>query len=174
MEEDESEALAAALCRSPARRSTEAFDAAPAPVVNDADTGMDPVSEEAHLREIWRELGVGTSGYINVDELARVCDHIGMDEMSDDVSRVVDDITVCLLHSVVLFSAQELAHLFDKLDVDQDGLVSFSEFLRGLFQHGNTPAATPISTQRCELTKPCSSHSIIDHDIDLLFLSSAE
>ena len=143
-EDDESAALAAAL-RSPAQRSTEAFESTQ-PIINDADTGMDPVSEEAHLREIWRELGVGTSGYINVDELARVCDHIGMDEMSDEVNNTATYMPSVLYRLIVI--AQELAHLFDKLDVDQDGLVSFSEFLRGLFQHGNTPAATPISTQR--------------------------
>ena len=60
--------------------------------MSDLENALDPVSEEAHLREIWRELGVGTSGYINVEELARVCDHIGMDEMSDDVSKRTGDV----------------------------------------------------------------------------------
>ena len=31
---------------------------------------------------------------------------------------------------------QELANLFDRLDTDSDSLVSFQEFLEGLFQHG--------------------------------------
>ena len=52
---------------------------------------LDPVSEEAHLREIWRELGVGASGYIALHELALVCEHIGMDEMSDEVSDKMSD-----------------------------------------------------------------------------------
>ena len=92
--------LAAALARSPARRSTETFETGGTgdainntqPINDGEAVGMDPVSEEAHLREIWRELGVGTSGYINVEELARVCDHIGMDEMSDDVSNRTGDV----------------------------------------------------------------------------------
>ena len=45
-----------------------------------------------------------------------------------------------------IFSLKELQHLFDKLDVDMDGRVSFHEFLHGLFQHGGsgTPTATPV------------------------------
>ena len=44
---------------------------------------------------------------------------------------------------------QELQHLFDKLDVDSDGRVSFHEFLHGLFTHGgpSTPSATPVRPQ---------------------------
>ena len=57
-------------------------------VMPDVENLLDPVSEEAHLREIWRELNVGTSGYIALDELAKVCEHIGMDEMSEEVSDV--------------------------------------------------------------------------------------
>ena len=58
-----------------------------------------------------------------------------------------------LMSFVLLF--QELQHLFDKLDVDGDGRVSFQEFLHGLFQHGSpaTPS-TPgrsLSTPRSKL-----------------------
>ena len=57
----------------------------------------------------------------------------------------------------MLFVAfQELQHLFNKLDVDHDGRVSFQEFLHGLFQHGGpspgpaTPVR-PLSTPRHKL-----------------------
>ena len=49
--------------------------------------GLDGLSEEEHLREIWRELGVGVSGYLTVSELSTVCQHIGMEEMNDEVSQ---------------------------------------------------------------------------------------
>ena len=53
--------------------------------MSDLENALDPVSEEAHLREIWRELGVGQSGYITMHELGTVCEHIGMDEMTNEV-----------------------------------------------------------------------------------------
>ncbi|XP_052276394.1 ninein-like protein isoform X3 [Dreissena polymorpha] len=74
--------------------------------------------EENYLRDIWTNLGVGKHGYIDIDELARVCNHIGMEEMD----------TV------------QLQQLFDKLDADGDGRVSFKEFQEELFQH-NTPSS---------------------------------
>ena len=53
------------------------------------------------------------------------------------------------------FCFQELQHLFDKLDTDADGQVSFEEFLIGLFQHGGsvTPSTPhrPLSTPRSKL-----------------------
>ena len=58
----------------------------------------------------------------------------------------------------IYFAYQELQHLFEKLDVDGDGHVSFQEFLHGLFQHGgpNTPRTSstpvrPLSTPRQKL-----------------------
>ncbi|CAH1791982.1 unnamed protein product [Owenia fusiformis] len=84
---------------------------------------LDPVSEEEHLKQVWRELKVGRDGYLTMPELAKVCSHIGMEETTDE----------------------EIQHLFDKLDVDQDGKVSFHEFLHGLFQHGGpTMPSTPV------------------------------
>ncbi|XP_021369452.1 ninein-like protein isoform X3 [Mizuhopecten yessoensis] len=82
------------------------------------------LTEEDYLRNIWKTLGVGQRGYITLSDLSAVCDHIGMDEMDDD----------------------ELQQLFDKLDSDADGKVSFNEFLHGL-QHSAPPAcpATPRS-----------------------------
>lgn len=54
------------------------------------------------------------------------------------------------------FTFQEMQHLFDKLDVDGDGQVSFKEFLQGLFQHGGptnppTPVTRTLSTPRQKL-----------------------
>ena len=47
-------------------------------------------TEEAHLRAIWRELGVGKNGYLTVKELSKVCQHIGMQDMDGDVSIISD------------------------------------------------------------------------------------
>ncbi|XP_076357637.1 uncharacterized protein LOC143250628 isoform X2 [Tachypleus tridentatus] len=71
-------------------------------------------------------MDVGKDGYLNVEELTSVCEHIGM-EMSDDV----------------------VTQLFDKLDCDQDGRISFEELLQGLFQHGG-PSATHLSSYSCD------------------------
>lgn len=38
-----------------------------------------------YLQDTWKKLGIGQSGYLNVEELARVCEHIGMD-MTEEVS----------------------------------------------------------------------------------------
>lgn len=40
---------------------------------------------------------------------------------------------------------QDLGDLFDKLDADNDGRVSYDEFVNGLFEHGNPP--TPSRPQ---------------------------
>ena len=45
-----------------------------------------PLSEEEHLRTIWRELGVGKDGYLDMSELSAVCDNIGMEEMNAQVT----------------------------------------------------------------------------------------
>lgn len=42
--------------------------------------------EEEYLRDIWTNLGVGQNGFIDIDELARVCKHIKMEDMNDIVS----------------------------------------------------------------------------------------
>ena len=46
---------------------------------------LDQASEEEHLRAIWRDLGVGKSGSLTISELAVVCEHIGMEEMDEEV-----------------------------------------------------------------------------------------
>ena len=53
--------------------------------IAEMENALDPVSEEQHLRDIWRELGVGTDGSLTLNELATVCDHIGMEEMNAEV-----------------------------------------------------------------------------------------
>lgn len=88
------------------------------PMESDSNLETNP---EEYLQGIWKKLGVGKDGYLNLEELARVCERIGM-EMSDEV----------------------VTQLFEKLDCDQDGKVSFEEFLQGLFQHGG-PQSTELS-----------------------------
>lgn len=84
-------------------------------VASDADLSpsfnSNPVQ---YLQETWKKLNIGQSGFLNVEELALVCEHIGMD-MTEEV----------------------ISQLFEKLDCDQDGQISFDEFLQGLFQHGD-------------------------------------
>ncbi|XP_013414596.1 ninein-like protein isoform X3 [Lingula anatina] len=110
-------------------------------------SALDPVSEEQHLKAIWRELGVGQMGSLSIHELSTVCEHIGMEEMTDE----------------------ELSQLFERLDVDQDGQVSFDEFLRGLFQHGgsNLPSTPirPISSQKQKLKLQMSMSMNIDESL---------
>uniref|UniRef100_A0A2R5LIL6 Putative myosin class ii heavy chain n=1 Tax=Ornithodoros turicata TaxID=34597 RepID=A0A2R5LIL6_9ACAR len=77
---------------------------------------------DEYLRGIWKKLNVGRDGFLNVEELAGVCEHIGM-EMNDE--------TIC--------------QLFDTLDCDRDGKISFEEFVQGMCQHsGSTPLVAPL------------------------------
>ncbi|KAM4042343.1 ninein-like protein [Anomaloglossus baeobatrachus] len=75
---------------------------------------------ENQVRDIWEELGVGHNGYLNRQELATVCKNIGLEDLGDE----------------------ELEDLFNKLDRDGDGTVSFQEFQEGLFSHAPLPAAS--------------------------------
>ncbi|XP_030108099.1 ninein-like protein isoform X4 [Mus musculus] len=79
------------------------------------------------VQGIWHELGIGSSGHLNEQELAVVCRSIG-------------------LHSL---EKQELEELFSKLDQDGDGRVSLAEFQLGLF--GHEPPSLPASSS---LIKP--------------------
>lgn len=77
---------------------------------------------EEYLRATWRKLNVGRNGYLQVQELAGVCEHIGME---------MDEEMIC--------------QLFHTLDSDQDGKISFEEFLQGMFQHGRAPNSRGVS-----------------------------
>ncbi|XP_022094689.1 ninein-like protein isoform X2 [Acanthaster planci] len=80
-------------------------------------------TEADQVQAIWDEVGVGQDGFLDIRELATVCQHIGMEDMDEE----------------------ELNNLFNKLDVDQDGKVGFQEFLEGLFRHeGPRPPTTPL------------------------------
>ncbi|XP_071833057.1 uncharacterized protein [Apostichopus japonicus] len=72
-----------------------------------------PATEKDQVQKIWEDVGVGKDGFLDMDELAIVCEHIGMEDMDKE----------------------ELLNLFSKLDEDQDGRVGFDEFLLGLFRH---------------------------------------
>lgn len=43
-------------------------------------------SEEDYLRTAWGKLGVGQDGYLDQSQLAVVCECIGMEKLSDEVS----------------------------------------------------------------------------------------
>ena len=79
----------------------------------DSSIDGDTLSYEEYLRDIWKQLNVGHDGYLTVDELYRVCEHIGMNISNDQI----------------------IEQLFDRLDSDQDGRVSLTEFVDGLFQY---------------------------------------
>ncbi|KAM9248334.1 ninein-like protein [Dugong dugon] len=84
---------------------------------------------ESQARVIWEEFGVGSSGYLNAQELALVCQSIGLRRLEKE----------------------ELEDLFNKLDQDGDGKVSLEEFQLGLFSHGPTSlpeSPTPIHPSR--------------------------
>uniref|UniRef100_UPI00398E842F ninein-like protein isoform X2 n=1 Tax=Pristiophorus japonicus TaxID=55135 RepID=UPI00398E842F len=81
-----------------------------------------PAATENHVQAIWDELGVGKNGYLNREELATVCDNIGLKDLK----------------------GEEVDDLFRNLDKDGDGKVSLNEFLLGLFRHG--PTASSPST----------------------------
>ncbi|KAK3610897.1 hypothetical protein CHS0354_017499 [Potamilus streckersoni] len=94
-------------------------------IMGEMEKTVDMQSEEDYLRAIWDQLGVGKQGFITLLELGQVCNHIGMEEMNDI----------------------ELKQLFEKLDADQDNLVSFDEFLVGLSQHSGTATSSISSNQ---------------------------
>uniref|UniRef100_A0A5F9D152 Ninein-like protein n=1 Tax=Oryctolagus cuniculus TaxID=9986 RepID=A0A5F9D152_RABIT len=81
----------------------------------------------SRVRGIWDALGVGSSGHLSKQELAVVCQSIGLQALDKE----------------------ELEDLFNKLDRDGDGKVSLEEFQLGLFSH--EPTSLPES---CTLVKP--------------------
>ncbi|XP_023405696.2 ninein-like protein isoform X1 [Loxodonta africana] len=85
---------------------------------------------QSQAQVIWEELGVGSSGYLSAQELAVVCQSIGLQRLEKE----------------------ELEDLFKKLDRDGDGKVSLAEFQLGLFSHG--PASLPESSTPIQLSRP--------------------
>ncbi|KAM3931512.1 ninein-like protein [Leptodactylus fuscus] len=91
---------------------------------------------ENQVRDIWEELGIGHNGYLNRQELATVCKNIGLEDL-------------CV---------EELEDLFNKLDRDGDGRVSFQEFQAGLFSHAPVPtASTPLKKRHQQVEE--NSHN---------------
>ncbi|XP_048646367.1 ninein-like protein isoform X5 [Marmota marmota marmota] len=99
-------------------------------------------SPERQVRGIWEELGVGSSGHLNEQELAVVCQSIG-------------------LHGL---EKEELEDLFNKLDQDGDGRVSLAEFQVGLFSH--EPASLLESSTLLKSNKPWSHCQSLDFSMD--------
>uniref|UniRef100_A0A8D1YQ64 Ninein-like protein n=1 Tax=Sus scrofa TaxID=9823 RepID=A0A8D1YQ64_PIG len=89
-------------------------------------------SPESRVRDIWEELGVGSSGHLTEQELALVCQSVGLRGLQKE----------------------ELEDLFNKLDRDGDGRVSLEEFQLGLFNHG-----PPQLLESSTLVKPNGSWS---------------
>ncbi|XP_019335622.1 ninein-like protein isoform X6 [Alligator mississippiensis] len=118
---------------------------------------------ENQVRNIWEELGIGDTGYLNKHELAIVCENIGLKELEKE----------------------ELEDLFKELDRDGDGRVSFKEFQLGLFTRGpislpvcSTPVKQPWQWPRCQASEE-SGHrtaapSFLTHPESLHLFSSID
>ncbi|XP_071067702.1 ninein-like protein isoform X7 [Dasypus novemcinctus] len=87
---------------------------------------------ESQVRGIWDELGVGSSSHLSKQQLALVCQNIGLQGLKKE----------------------ELEDLFNKLDQDGDGRVSLQEFQLSLFSHGPTSLL-----ESSILAKPCQPWS---------------
>ncbi|XP_015452289.1 ninein-like protein isoform X3 [Pteropus alecto] len=97
---------------------------------------------ESQVRGIWEELGVGRSGHLSEQELAVVCQSIGLQGLKKE----------------------ELEDLFNKLDQDRDGRVSLEEFQLGLSNYGPTSllkSSTPV-----KLSRSWSHHQSLDFSVD--------
>ncbi|XP_044119769.1 ninein-like protein isoform X5 [Neovison vison] len=93
---------------------------------------------ESRVRGIWEELGVGSSGHLNEQELAIVCESIGLQGLEKE----------------------ELEDLFNKLDQDGDGRVSLEEFQLGLFNHG--PTSLPESSTPVKPSMSWSHYQVLE------------
>ncbi|XP_069463923.1 ninein-like protein isoform X5 [Ambystoma mexicanum] len=93
---------------------------------------------ENQVRDIWIELDVGNNGYLNKQELATVCQSIGLKDLKNE----------------------EVEDLFHKLDQDGDGRVSFKEFQLGLFSHG--PTSLPITSTPFRQKRQWSLHQALE------------
>ncbi|XP_044933520.1 ninein-like protein isoform X6 [Mustela putorius furo] len=93
---------------------------------------------ESRVRGIWEELGVGSSGHLSEQELAIVCESIGLQGLEKE----------------------ELKDLFNKLDQDGDGRVSFEEFQLGLFNH--EPTSLPESSTPVKPSMSWSHYQVLE------------
>ncbi|XP_054530895.1 ninein-like protein isoform X8 [Pan troglodytes] len=91
---------------------------------------------ESQIRGMWEELGVGSSGHLSEQELAVVCQSVGLQGLEKE----------------------ELEDLFNKLDQDGDGKVSLEEFQLGLFSH--EPALLLESSTRVKPGKAWSHYQV--------------
>ncbi|XP_031512380.1 ninein-like protein isoform X8 [Papio anubis] len=91
---------------------------------------------ESQIRGMWEELGVGSHGHLSEQELAVVCQSVGLRELEKE----------------------ELEDLFNKLDQDRDGKVSLEEFQLGLFSH--EPALLLESSTQVKVSKPWSHYQV--------------
>nr|XP_012612217.2 ninein-like protein isoform X5 [Microcebus murinus] len=91
---------------------------------------------ESQVQGIWEELGVGSSGHLNEQELAVVCQSVGLRGLQKE----------------------ELKDLFNKLDRDGDGRVSLEEFQLGLLSH--EPTSLPESSTQVNLSRPWSHYQV--------------
>uniref|UniRef100_A0A4W4EC88 Ninein-like protein n=1 Tax=Electrophorus electricus TaxID=8005 RepID=A0A4W4EC88_ELEEL len=113
-------------------------------------TGPSQEVTDGQVRAVWEELGVGSGGSLNKQELSLVCDHIGLKDLQ----------------------SEELDALFRKLDKDQDGRVSLSEFQSGLFRHEGLPAAPAASTPARLQTKCSAFEERVEHATSPSLLSA--
>ncbi|XP_077807208.1 ninein-like protein isoform X24 [Macaca mulatta] len=91
---------------------------------------------ESQIRGMWEELGVGSRGHLSEQELAVVCQSVGLRGLEKE----------------------ELEDLFNKLDQDGDGKVSLEEFQLGLFSH--EPALLLECSTQVKLSKPWSHYQV--------------
>ena len=90
-------------------------------------------STEQYLSSIWQQLmnglNVGKEGYLTLNELFIVCEHIQMNTMDEELVK----------------------QLFDRLDEDKDGKVSFDELLKQLTSTNLTDdtSTTTITAASC-------------------------
>nr|XP_039335533.1 LOW QUALITY PROTEIN: ninein-like protein [Saimiri boliviensis boliviensis] len=91
---------------------------------------------EGQIRGMWEELGVGSSGHLSKQELAVVCQSVGLQGLKKE----------------------ELEDLFNKLDQDGDGRVSLEEFQLGLFSH--EPALLLESCTQVKPIRPWSHYQV--------------
>nr|CAD7392472.1 unnamed protein product [Timema cristinae] len=80
--------------------------------------------EEEGLRVACQTLGVGRDGFLDREELALVCQAVGMEKMAEEIVQ----------------------QLFEKLNVDTDGRISFEAFLQ-LFRGGGSWPQTGDNTE---------------------------